>query len=389
MNEPHPRVLQIFKYYHPHVGGVEKVARDIAEGLRGQAKTQVLASHEDLRTVHDETNGIEVTRAGRLATYFSVPLAPRFPFLMRRMSRNADILQFHLPYPLADVSYLLARPRGRVVAWWHSEIVRPKRLTQLYKPLLEKFLRKADRIIVAAPQLVDNSPFLSQFKEKCRVVPIGIEVDRFRTNGDTGQRIADIKKKYGGKIVLFVGRFIYYKGVSYLIEAMARLENKSAVLLLVGEGPLRPELEDLAADRGIRDRVVFLEKRSDEELVAYYHACDVFVLPSVANTEAFGIVQLEAMACSKPVISTDLPTGVPFVNQHQRTGIIVPPKDAGALAAAIDQILGNPAMAARYGETGKQRVREEFTKDTMLKRVLDVYEEVMAMEPRRAHEAHL
>jgi rhamnosyl/mannosyltransferase len=290
--QPEPKVLQIFKYYYPNVGGVEKVARDIAEGLRGQIETKILACHEALRTSFEHVNGIEVIRAGRVTTRFSVPLAPRFPSLMRQIAREADILHFHLPYPLADVSYLLARPHGRVVAWWHSEIVKPKHLTKFYRPLLKRFLKKADRIVVAAPQLVDRSPFLSQFKEKCRVIPIGIDVERFQSTNGIKEKADEIKRSHGRPIILFVGRLIYYKGVDYLIEAMGRLRNRDAILLVVGEGPLQPQLEALAAEKGIRDRIVFLGKVNDDDLLAYYHACDLFVLPSVANTQAFGIVQL-------------------------------------------------------------------------------------------------
>jgi glycosyltransferase involved in cell wall biosynthesis len=370
------RVLHIFKYYAPHVGGVEKVIQDIAEGLKDEIQTRVLTSHENIRTSRENVNGVKVIRAGRITTRFSVPLAPRFPTLMRKMARDADILHFHLPYPLADVSYLLARPRSRVVAWWHSEIVRPKYLTKAYKPLLKQFLKKADRIIVAAPQLVDNSPFLSQFKEKCRVIPIGIDTDRFKANEQTIDEVRTLRERYGKKIVLFVGRLIYYKGVSYLIEAMARTRHSDAALLIVGGGPLEPQLRALSTERGISDRVVFLGSVSDKDLVNFFHACDLFVLPSVANTEAFGIVQLEAMACGKPVISTDLSTGVPFVNLHEKTGIIVPPANPEALAGAIDKLLGDTQLSTAYGEAGRKRVQSEFTTDVMVRRVLEVYREL-------------
>jgi glycosyltransferase involved in cell wall biosynthesis len=372
------KVLQIFKYYHPNVGGVEKVARDIAEGLRDRIDIKILACHENLKTSRERVNDIDVVRAGRLATYFSVPLAPRFPSLMRRMARDADILHFHLPYPLADVSYLLARPRGHVVAWWHSEIVKPKRLSKLYRPFLKAFLGKVERIIVAAPQLVEKSPFLSQYGEKCRVIPIGIDIGRFQPTESIKMRAEEIRRQHGTAIVLFVGRLIYYKGLEYLIRAMGHVRDRDLTLLVVGDGPLQTQLEALAAEIGVSDRVVFLGKLSDDDLTYHYHACDVFVLPSVANTEAFGIVQLEAMACGKPVISTDLPTGVPFINQHGKTGLIVPPMDSQALADAIALQLGNPSLAAQYGEAGRRRVREEFTKERMLQRVLALYREVAA-----------
>jgi glycosyltransferase involved in cell wall biosynthesis len=372
-----PRVLQIFKYYAPHVGGVEKVAQDIAEGLGDRISSTVLTSRESFWTKREAVNGVLVTRAGRVITKFSVPVAPRFPFLMKEMAAQNDILHFHLPYPWADFSYLLARPHGRVVVWWHSEIVKPKQLTKLYRPLLRQFLKRADRIIVAAPQLVENSPFLSQFKEKCRVIPIGIDATRFCRTTATDTAVSAIRARHGKKIVLFVGRLIYYKGVSYLIDAMARLGDRETTLLIVGEGPLKEELQSLAVERGVAEQVVFLGKANDEELLSYFQACHLFVLPSVANTEAFGIVQLEAMACGKPVISTDLPTGVPFVNLHDKTGIIVPPKDPIALAEAIKLILGDPALTFRYGEAGRERVTKEFTTNVMLERVMEVYKELM------------
>lgn len=370
---PESQVLQIFKYYYPNVGGVEKVAQDIAEGLRGRIDTKILACHEAVSTRREKVNGIEVRRAGRLFTRFSVPIAPRFPFLMKQMAREADILHFHLPYPLADVSYLLSRPKGKVVVWWHSDIVRPKYLTKLYRPLQIRFLKKAQAVIVAAPQLIDSSPTLRKFRDKCEVIPIGIDVKRFAPSNGEQAFVHEIRSKYGEKIVLFVGRLAYYKGVDYLVRAMKEVEG---TLLLVGDGPLEAKMKDLAASTGIVHKCVFLGKVSDEELPLYFHACDVFVLPSVAETEAYGIVQLEAMACGKPVVSTNLPTGVPFVNLHGQTGLIVPPADVGALAGAINRLLDDAELREKYGDFAKQRVQREFTRDSMIDKVYQLYRRV-------------
>lgn len=369
-----PSVLQVFKYYYPNIGGVEKVAQDIAEGLRGQIDTRILACHEAAGTRREEVNGIEVTRAGRLFTRFSVPVAPRFPLLMRKMARKADILHFHLPYPLADVSYLLARPKGKVVVWWHSDIVRPKYLTKLYRPFQIQFLKKAEAIIVAAPQLIDSSPTLRRFSNKCQVIPIGIDMERFILNNGRHLQIEELRNKFGERIILFVGRLAYYKGVDYLVRAMKEVEGK---LLLVGDGPLEAGMKALATSIGVADRCVFLGKVSDEELPLYFHACDVFVLPSVAPTEAYGIVQLEAMACGKPVVSTNLPTGVPFVNLHGQTGLIVPPADEQALATAINKLLDDPGLRQKYGGFAKQRVEREFTREAMIDKVYRLYQRVM------------
>ena len=120
--------------------------------------------------------------------------------------------------------------------------------------------------------------------------------------------------------VLCVGRLVSYKGVEFLIRA---LESIKARLWIIGSGPLEASLKNLAREKGLADRIEFLGQLSDEEVVRYYHACDVFVLPSITNAEMFGVVQLEAMACRKPVISTNLPTGVPWVNQHGKTGYVL------------------------------------------------------------------
>src|SRR5205814_5952563 len=125
-------------------------------------------------------------------------------------------------------------------------------------------------------------------------------------------------------------------GFEYLIEALTSVKGK---LLLVGTGPLLEELAALAAARGVADRVVFLGEIQNEDVTPYYHASDVFVLPSIARSEAFGIVQIEAMAAGKPVVNTDLDSGVPFVSQHDLTGLTVPPKNSAALANALNRIL--------------------------------------------------
>ena len=121
------------------------------------------------------------------------------------------------------------------------------------------------------------------------------------------------------------------------------------------------------------DKVCLLGGLSDDEITAHYHACDVFVLPSVANTEGFGLVQLEAMACGKPVVNTNLPTGVPYVSVDGETGITVPPGDSLAIAAAVNRLLGDPDLRRRLGENGRRRVENGFTRQRMVEKVLDLY----------------
>lgn len=369
------KILQVNKLYHPWIGGVEKIVQDIAEGLKDKADVSVLVCRPKGPGRREVVNGVRVVRASSLGIFLSMPISFSFPFLLRHLSKNADVLHFHLPFPLGVISYFLARPKSKVVVWWHSDIVRQKKLMFFYRPLLRRFLRRADRIIVATPEHIEHSAYLRDFKDKCEVIPFGVDADGFHLSDCVRLEVEDIRAKYGPNIVLFVGRLIYYKGAEYLIRAMKDVDGR---LLIVGEGPLESQLRALAAEIDIEDKVIFLGRLLDGEMVACYHSCDVFVLPSIARSEAFGIVQLEAMACGKPVINTDLPTGVPRVSLGGETGITVPPGDSRALAEAINMLLRDSELRERYGANARRRVEDNFTMVHMIEDVYRVYEKVLA-----------
>jgi rhamnosyl/mannosyltransferase len=368
------RVLQLSKFYFPYAGGIEKVVFDIAEGLADKVDMNALVCQPKGRGKSEIINGIRIIRAGSFGIYFSMPVSLIFPFLLKKIGKEFDILHFHMPFPLADLSYLWIRPQGKVVAWWHSDIVKQRNLLRVYKPFMMRFLEKADKIIVATPQHIESSPFLKNFREKCVVIPYGIDISRFTLNDKMRGKVAGIHNTYGSKIILFVGRLVYYKGVEYLIEAMKEVDAK---LLLVGEGPLKKNLINLANKMGIKDKIVFVGMVDDEDLVSYYHACTIFTLPSIVNSEAFGIVQIEAMACGKPVVNINLPTGVPYVSLNGETGITVPPRDSSALADALNVLLNNADLCAKYGQNARKRVEEEFAMKLMIDRVLSVYKQVI------------
>jgi len=368
------RVLQINKLYYPWVGGIEKVVQDIAEGLNGRVTMSVLTCQSRGQSNCEFVNGVRVNRAGSLGMYLSMPVSLSLPYLLKKLAKKQDILHFHTPFPLGVMSYLLVRPKGRLVVWWHSDIVRQKKVLYLYRPFLLRFLKRADKIIVATPQHIESSVFLRPFKNKCQVVPFGINPKRFQINSEIECQIGRIRREHGDRIVLFIGRLIYYKGVEYLIRAMKNVAGK---LLLIGQGPLESKLRTVIAELQLEDKVVFLGRLSDQEMLSYYHSCDVFVLPSIANSEAFGIVQLEAMACGKPVVNTLLPTGVPQVSIDGKTGITVPPKDTDSLAKAVNMLLNNKSLKEQYGRNGLTRIQNHFTTEKMTDLTLQAYKDVL------------
>lgn len=370
------KVLQVYKDYYPPIqGGIERHVNLLANGLkqRGVAVT-VLVSNT--RPVYEDVwvDGIRVIKAPQLFRLFSAPVNLNLSLLLSRIGRDADILHFHLPNPTADMAFQLSGLSGKkVVATYHSDVVRQQFLNRLYVPFFRRFLNKADAIIVTSPNYVRSSRYLRQYKKKCHVVPLGINIARFEAECSE-DAICGIRSRYGPEIVLFIGKFRYYKGLDVLIRAM---RGTSGNLLLIGSGPFESRLKQLAMDLGMRDRVFFLGERNDAEVNLFLKACDVFVLPSIYRSEAFGLAQLEAMACGKPVISTELSTGTSFVNQHNATGIIVPPSDADALARSINMLFTDPDLRKKFGEAGNFRVRNYFSENRMIDGIMQIYHQVL------------
>lgn len=361
------RILLVNKAYPPHIGGIETLVRRYALCLQAEfrADVQVLVCQEKGKTVQEVIEGIPVLRAGSMGTYFSCPLSLSFLWQFRKMAKQADVVMIHMPFPLADLACLFSGYRGRVILAWHSDVIKQKTLLRFYRPLLHWLLKRADGILTATQGHIDSSSFLPAVQEKCHVIPYGIDVADYRA-AKAYPILAKAAKQPDTVKLLFVGRLVYYKGVTVLLEAMQQVNG--CELFLIGSGKLQDELLQAAARR---DNVHFLGSLSDADLRAALQECDMLVLPSVANSEAFGLVQLEAMVYGKPVINTALPTGVPHVSLHGQTGLTVPPNDAGALAEAIQTLVSDVSLRQRYGMAAKQRVEAVFAEKTVMQQVYD------------------
>lgn len=368
INERRLRVLHVGKYYPPHPGGMESHLQTLCQELKPFVEVEVLVASDERQTFEEVVDGIKVTR---LATPLNFQAAPVCPQMIRRIRESrADVLHLHWPNPTAVLAYLASRHPGRLVFTYHSDIVRQKTLSRVFWPFLRHALRRAGAVIVASPNYRDSSKVLAGFRERCRVIPFGISPDYFQQVD--ASEVALLRRRSGPRIVLGVGRFVYYKGFEYLIRAMRSVDGR---LLLIGNGPLREKLAREAAACGVSDRVTFLTDVKDVR--PFYQAADVFVLPSIARSEAFGIVQLEAMACGKPVVNTALDSGVPFVSPHGVSGLTVQPADASALSDAINTLLDNPARSKEYGRAGRRRIEEKFCLDVMTRDTLRVYDEIV------------
>lgn len=359
------KILEVNKFYTPHIGGIETLVAQRARHFSRypDAEVRVLVCQEQGEGETEIIDGVEITRAGSLGTFASCPVSAEFFRKFREMAAWADVVEIHTPFPPGEAASVLSGCKCRVVAAWHSDIVRQKRMLALYKPVLKRFLRRADAIITATQGHIDGSAFLPEFRDKCHIIPYPFEWERYEQKKHLPVLRTD--DPYAVKL-LFVGRLVYYKGVDVLLRALRQVQG--CELFLCGTGALEEALQKQAEGLPVH----FLGRLEDDTLRAAFADCDIFILPSVANSEAFGIVQQEAMACGKPVINTSLPTGVPYVSLHGETGLTVPPGDAEALAAAIQKLADDPELRRRYGEHARRRVRTEYDCETNMRRIFDV-----------------
>lgn len=360
------KVLEVNKAYYPHIGGIETLVKQYSEEL-GEfgADVRTLVCRDDKGgTVKEVVNGVPVIRAGSFGTYFSCPLSLHFIREFRRMAKKADVVHINVPFPLADAALLLSGFKGRVVVSWHSDIVKQKKLLMFYKPFLKYLLNRADAIMIATIGHLNGSDFLPEYREKCRILPYGITVEDY-LNIDRKPILTEKLTDKNSVKVFFTGRLVYYKGVDVLLKAFAKVKN--CELFIAGTGELENSLKTCAESRGLTEKVHFLGFLSDEELRQAYADCDIFVLPSVVKSEAFGIVQLEAMVYGKPVINTNLPSGVPHVSLDGETGLTVPPSDVKALAKAINRLAEDKELREELGRNAAERVKEKFSEKKIIR----------------------
>lgn len=362
------RILEVNKAYYPHVGGIESLVKQYAEEFSKKSDLRVLVCRGDMgKTSYQKINGVKVIRAGSMGTYFSCPISLSFIRYFKRLSENADVIHINVPFPLADLALLLSGYKGKVVVSWHSDVVKQKKLLLFYKPIMMKFLKRADLILAATQGHIDSSPYISKFREKCCVIPYGINTDEYLKIQKRPVLTEKLADKSNIK-VFFTGRLVYYKGVDVLLKAFRQVKN--CELFIAGTGVLEDELKEYAVRHNMKT-VHFLGFLPDEDLKCAFADCDIFVLPSTANSEAFGIVQLEAMVYSKPVINTSLPTGVPYVSVDGVSGITVKPSDPVQLARAINILAGDKNLRDAYGKNAFKRVREIFNAEKVLDEVFD------------------
>jgi rhamnosyl/mannosyltransferase len=386
------KVLHIGKFFSPFPGGVENYMRDAMVSLnrQGVSNYAIVHRHElSFRSVDDlVTVGktpFHVIRAGTWFHLLYAPISPRFPVLMRRLARrySPDVVHFHLPNPSAFWALLmLAMQRIPWVIHWHADVVvsqhnpRLRWFYHLYRPFEQAMLRRAAAIVVTSQAYLDHSEPLRGHRNKCHVVPLGLDPAHLAEKSDLEGIESDYSQDARFK-VLAIGRLTYYKGFRYLIEA-AGLVKKDIRIDIVGTGDQRASLQALIGRLGLGGQVMLRGHVGDSELHALLTDCDCVCLPSIERTEAFGMVLLEAMLHGKATVVSDVPgSGMGWVVEHGQTGLKVAPADAQGLAEALAWLRDHPEEVRAMGRRGRSRFDQNFAISRSTQALIGVYRKII------------
>jgi rhamnosyl/mannosyltransferase len=367
------RVLHFFKTYLPDsVGGIEQVIFQLCEsGAQHGVESQVLTLSADPTPPVMQLGQHEVHRAKLdiqfASTGFSWSVFKQF----RELAAEADVVNYHFPWPFMDLVHFTSSLNKPSVVTYHSDIIRQKHLLKFYRPLMNRFLANADRIVAASPNYFHTSEVLQQFQHKTRVIPYGLNKAGYPQ--PDSDRMVRWRQTLGDKFFLFVGVMRYYKGLHVLLDALKDLDYP---MVIVGAGPLETELHAQAAALGLRN-IHFLGRLGEEDKAALLQLSYAIVFPSHLRSEAFGISLLEGAMYGKPMISSEIGTGTSYINIHNETGLVVPPSNPQAFREAMRTLWEDPVRAAAMGVKAEARYRQLFTADEMGRKWTALYEELL------------
>jgi rhamnosyl/mannosyltransferase len=259
---------------------------------------------------------------------------------------------------------------------YQSDVVRQRLLSMLFRPLERLFYRRVRRVLPTSPSYAEGSTFLRRYKDRIQILPMGLDLGPYVNPSEDDQSRAEaLRRAYPGPLWLACGRLIYYKGLLNAVRALAKVRG---TLLIVGDGPERTALAEEARRIGVADRVVFVGELPYQKIVPYYLSATAFWFPSNARSEAFGLVQVEAMASGCPVINTAIPhSGVPWVSRHEETGLTVPMNAPIALAAAARRLLDENGLRDRLALAAREQAKDRFDHRVMAERSLAIYRQVL------------
>lgn len=368
------KVLQVGKFFYPDKGGIESTTKFIFDHfIHDENVNDVLCFKRSKGSQKISYGKSFVLKCGTAFHVASTPISFKFFWWFRKLRNNYDIIHIHSPNPLAAIALFLFPVKSKVLLHWHSDILTHKSLYFFFRFFEKRLLKRADLILGTSPVYVQHSPFINKYDYKANYISSSTEDTNFVVDEE---RVKEIKSEYDNRKIIFaLGRFIYYKGFEYLIEAAQMLPD-DFVVLIGGAGPMKDKYVSLIKEYNLYNKIYLISDISQQDLGNYYKACDVFCLPSTEKTEAFGLVLVEAMVFGKPLLATNIPgSGTSWVNVNNVTGINVEPKNAKALAEGILKIM-NERNYKTFSLNARKRFEEKFTNVKFIDKLKKYYSQL-------------
>ena len=335
------KIVHVNKAYPPHFGGVETVCRQYAElstAIFDSVDVLTVGSRFGFGVSTETSNGLTIRRCDYQFAFAGQKVSVPLILLLWKYYLKRALIHLHDPFPLANLPLLLAR-RPRLIVTYHSDIVRQKSLKRLVDRIRSATLRKASLITVTSEQLKRNSDLLANLPTSCQIVlPLFLD-DTFKYCEPLplSGLSRELESTAGeSPFLLMVGRMCYYKGLDVVLAALRHNHTRGCrnVVRIVIAGQNSDNVAATLSDelRNYQDVVRIDRSLSDPEKIHLLQSCTALLFPSNKPSEAFGIVQLEALAAGKPVINFNLPTGVPAVSVNGKTGLTFELNDHLAIA---------------------------------------------------------
>ncbi|RKJ02826.1 glycosyltransferase [bacterium D16-54] len=387
------KLVQLSKLYWPdNGGGIARVVETVSYCFKNWSKNryeqgliktpyrqEIIVCRPDskLPMVHDMYKGIRITRCTMLADIASTPISPSFLLETKKRTQNADIVICNFPYPMIDLAIYLRLVKGKKLYWWHCDFAKNKHklLSKIYEPFIRHSLNVADKIVVCAEGNINGSDFLKPYRNKCIVIPHAVD-KKWEVEGKKHYLSYKDEKPKEKRNILFIGRFVWYKGIDLLLKAYKRIQNDSYSLTLVGDGPLLEDMKLLAKTLDLHN-ISFAGSVTEEEKAEYIKKSDFLVLPSISKAESFAIVQIEAMAYGKPVINTKLNSGVPEVSIDGISGLTVDPNRVDQMALAMQRLCEDDILRAKLSMGAVELVETKYTMEIMEKKYYKLFDELL------------
>ena len=358
------KILFIYKSYYPDTqGGVEEVLRILMAGLTERGHQCTLLVTTPKKNAYSFKDGLlTIHYCPANITLSSCPISVAFIQKFYQLIRSHDIINFHFPWPFADLVAFLVKSGKPYVVTYHSDIVKQKYLKIIYKPLMHWFLDHASAVVATSEPYLQSSPVLCAYSPRPQVIPLGLQ-EGLATH-QFAEKLRDWEARVGYNFFLFVGVLRYYKGLSYLLEA---IENTALFVVIAGSGPEESALKAIARQKKL-DNVLFVGAIDEQDKAALLALCKAVVIPASERSEAYCLSLVEGLRSGKPLITTELRTGTSFVNEANVTGLVVPAKDNGALRQALLRLAQDEGLCTQYGLSARMRYDTLFRSEPMINR---------------------